>query len=371
MARFRMSHLDNTKAEKQTEFHRPHMMTGFMRGRCGKPGAFAVLFLLLFLPTLSHAGLESDWVLTNESNHIKTYQRIYPGSKLLQFKAICVIDARAENFGQVLRDLDAMPLWMDMCEKATLISEIDENNRTLHILLDLPVVNDRDLVVKTDTVYDLERARGVVDLSLVQNSGVPVPDGVVRLAAFSGSYVFEYITREKTGLIYTYYSDPGGLLPAFLVNFVGKHMLYNTFEKLGRMVQSDNYVQAARKSKDRKLFESILSDPERVKAITKNRLMEYCRNEAMIDRAVNDPNIIDLMVNGDGKMMEQVFLSWGSRDMLIKALQTVLRVHARQYTMDEKVIEKIAGNRKLIDAIIDGDKPGQPTAAEMLQSLLE
>jgi len=333
-------------------------------------GALFFLLLFIFHASFLYADIESDWVLTNESNNIKTYQRVYPGSKLLQFKAICVIDARAENFGQVLRDLDAMPLWLDMCEKATLISEIDENNRTLHILLDLPVVKNRDLVVKTDTVYDLDRARGIVDLSMVENSGVPIPKGVVRVAGFSGSYVFEYITREKTGLIYTYYSDPGGLLPAFLVNLVGKHMLYNTFEKLGQMVQAEKYVEAAKNSKDRQLFESILSDPQRVRTILKNRLMEYCRNETIIDRAVNDPNIVDLLINGDGVMMEQVFLSWGSRDMLEKAMQTVLRTHARQYTTDEAIIEKIAGNQKLIDAIIDGDTPGRPSAVEMIQALL-
>ncbi|ABW67122.1 START domain-containing protein [Desulfosudis oleivorans] len=333
---------------------------------------FGVLFFLLFIShtTLLHADIESDWVLTNESNNIKTYQRVYPGSKLLQFKAICVIDARAENFGQVLRDLEAMPLWMDMCEKATLISEIDENNRTLHILLDLPVVKNRDLVVKTDTVYDLDRARGIVDLSMVKDSGIAVPRGVVRLEDFSGSYVFEYITREKTGLIYTYYADPGGLLPAFLVNFVGKHMLYNTFQNLGRMVQTDKYVEAAKHSKDRQLFESILSDPQRVKTILKNRLMEYCRNETIIDRAVNDPNIVDLLINGDGVMMEQVFLSWGSREMLEKAMQTVLRTHARQYTTDEMIIDKIANNQELIDAIIDGDQPGRASAVEMIQAML-
>jgi hypothetical protein len=98
--------------------------------------------------------------------------------------------------------------------------------------------------------------------------------------------------------------------------------------------------------------------------------MEYCRNETIIDRAVNDPNIVDLLVNGDGVMMEQVFLSWGSRKMLEKAMQTVLRTHARQYTTDETIIEKIAGNQKLIDAIIDGDKPGQSSAVEMIQTLL-
>ncbi|HOT47198.1 MAG TPA: hypothetical protein PLC28_20160 [Spirochaetota bacterium] len=40
---------------------------------------------------------------------------------------------------------------------------------TVHILMDFPIVADRDLVVKADTVYDLSKARGIVTLTGIKN----------------------------------------------------------------------------------------------------------------------------------------------------------------------------------------------------------
>jgi len=329
-----------------------------------------ILTLMLLGATLIHASPASEWSLTNHLHGIKTYQRSTPGSSLLDLKGITVINARMENFGQVLRDLDAFPQWMDMCKQADLVSRIDENNMTLHIVFDFPVVSNRDLVVKADTVYDLSKARGIVTLNLVKNSAVPVPKGVLRMPEFTGTYVFEYITREKTGVIYTYHADPGGYLPAFAVNIVGKYMLYRTLKNLGVMVKKPPYVQGGLRSKDRALFENILSDEKRVKAILKARLLEYCRDQDMIERVVADKNIVDLLVKGDGTLIEQLFLSWGSRDNLEQAVHTILLTHAPRYTSDAKLIERIAQNKALIDTIIDGSRPGQPTSQEIIQTLL-
>lgn len=328
-----------------------------------------LVVIVMACATLVRADAEGGWVLTNNSQGIKTYQSIQSGSSLLRMKGITVIDARMENFGQVLRDLPAFPQWMDMCTQASLISRIDENNMTLHLLLDFPVVSNRDLVVKADTVYDLSKARGIVTLSMVKNSPVPVPKGALRMPEFSGTYIFEYITREKTGVIYTYYADPGGHLPAFAVNLVGKYMIYNTLRNLSTMVKKDKYAQGGQRSKDRVLFEHILSDNARVKAILKARLMEHCRNEEMIDKLVADPTIVDLLIKGDGQLIQQLFLAWRSRDSLEKTVRSILLIHAQRYTSDKAIREKIANDQRLINAIIDGDKAGQPSAMDLIKNL--
>ncbi|MGD0277758.1 MAG: START domain-containing protein [Smithella sp.] len=332
---------------------------------------FVIVLLLLLLPysTIAYAYAEGDWELTNNKNGIMTYKRIQPGSKLLQLRAITVIDARMENFGQVLRDLSAYPLWMDMCKQAELVDKIDENNMTLHLLMDFPVVSNRDLIVKADTLYDLKKARGIITINMVKNSPVPVYKGALRMPEFNGSYVLEYITREKTGVIYTYNADPGGYLPSFAVNLVGKYMLYNTLKNLKDMVKKDKYVQGGQRSKDRVLFEDILSDNARVKGILKARIMEHCRDAEMIDSVVSDQNIVDLLIKGDGQLIQQLFFSWGSRESMEKTVRAILQIHAQKYTSDKKIIEKIANDQRLINSIIDGSKPGQPSAMDIIRTL--
>jgi len=330
-----------------------------------------LLILSLAVAGPSHAGEPGAWQLMKTSDAIKAYSRSVPGSNILDLKAITVIDARMENFGQVCRDLAAYPQWMYRCKDAKVIRRFDENNLIAHITLGFPMIEDRDLVVRADTQVDLGKARGIVKLSLVRDAGVPVPQGVVRMPEFSGVYQFEYLSREKTGVVYSYYADPGGAIPAFLVNQFSKLVLYHTLEGLGEMVRKAKYVEGGLKSADRAIYEDILRDDNKVRAILKARLMEYCRDEEIIDRAVMDEDIFNLFIKGDGSLAKQVFFSWGSRENLQAAIQTILRIHAQKSTRDQGLIEKIAGDPTLIATVIDGKKPGQPSAMEIIQSYLD
>lgn len=328
------------------------------------------IIMLLALAVPSRADTPAEWKLMKVSDTIKAYSRSVPGRSILDLKAITVIDARMENFGQVCRDLAAYPQWMYLCKDARVIKQFDENNMIAHITLGFPMINDRDLVVKAETQIDLDKARGIVRLSLVRDSNVPVGKGVVRMPEFSGMYQFEYLTREKTGVVYSYYADPGGHTPAPLVNAFSKMVLYHTLDGLGRMVHQAKYVEGGLKSEDRVIFEGILRDDNKVRAILKARLMEYCRDEEIIDRAVMDEDIFNLFIKGDGSLAQLVFFSWGSRENLTLAIQQILKIHARQYTRDEGLMEKIAGDKTLIDAIIDGKQPGQRSAMEIINSYL-
>ena len=344
---------------------------GTRAGGMSRIAPVALGILLLALAVAGSADAPGEWELMKGSDTIKAYSRSVPGRNILDLKAITVIDARMENFGQVLRDLASYPRWMHLCKDARVIREIDENNMVAHITLGFPMINDRDLVVKADTRVDLEKARGIVTLSLVAAPDVPVASGVVRMPEFLGSYQLEYLSRDTTGVVFSYYADPGGSIPTAVVNVFSRMVLYRTLEGLARMVRDPKYSEAGRNSEERVLFDGILADDDRVRAILKARLMEYCKDEEMIDRAVMDENIFNLFIQGDGELARLVFFSWGSRENLTLAVQHILKIHARQYTRDAGLMERIAGDKTLVNTIIDGKKPGQPSALEILRSHLE
>ena len=286
----------------------------------------------------------------------------------MELKGITVIDERMETIGQVLRDLAAYPEWMHMCKSSSLVAKVDDNNMTVHIVMKFPVVSDRDLVVRAETFYDLSKARGIVNLSLVTDSPVPVLAGAVRMPEFSGTFVFEYLSREKTGVVYTYRADPGGGVPLFAANIVGKSMIYSTLSNLRNIAKNRKYFEAGQQSTDRQLFENILSDNQKVRAILKARISEYCRDEEWIDAAVADDAIFDYFIKGDGKMAQQLFASWGSRATLVKVVRTMLAIQARKYALDSRTTEAIGNDTTLVSAIIDGKKNGRPFAMDILKS---
>lgn len=326
-----------------------------------------ILATLLFAST-ARAEVEADWKLAGNQDGILTYSRHMPGSRFASLRGITVIDARMETIGQVLRDISAYPDWMHKCKSSSVISKVDDNNMTVHVVMGLPLVSDRDLVVRADTVYDLSKARGTVNLSLAEDPSVPIPEEAVRMRQFTGTFVFEYLTREKTGMVYTYHADPGGALPAFAVNAVGRSIIHRTLLNLKQAVKKTKYLEAGQQSADRKLFDAILGDTEQVRAILRSRMMEHCRDAEHVEAVVADQAVFDFFINGDGKAAEQIFMSWGSRENLENAVRAVLAIHARKHTPDDEIIQAISKDKMLIDAIIDGKKAGRPSATDLLRS---
>ncbi len=330
--------------------------------------ALAVVALSLF--PLQGSG--SSWKLTRNQDGIKSYARSVPGSKILELKAITVIDARMEVIGEVLRDVPSSPLWVADCSEASIVRTLGRNDMIVHTLLNFPTpVSDRDLVVKSVTSYLLDRARGIITITSVNDPAAPPRRGVVRMHDFSGKYVLEYITREKTGVIYSYRADPGGNLPAFAVNLAGRDSLFKTLKGLKRMTAVPKYIEAAKRSPDIALFENTLRDKVKTRTILKNRLLEQIRDVEIVDYVVKDEEIFRMFVEGDGAITAKIFYSWGSRAIVRDAVKDILRIHLKKYTSDTGAINRVSSDNSVIDSIILGRKAGEPPVIETIRKKLQ
>lgn len=89
------------------------------------------------------------------------------------------------------------------------------DERITHDTLKMPVVSDRDYVMK---IVRSRGADGSCHLSYFATDELAPKkaDGVVRIEALRGAWHFEP-KGEKTRLTYTLFAEPGGAIPAFLV----------------------------------------------------------------------------------------------------------------------------------------------------------
>lgn len=329
-----------------------------------------LLLLITFIPG-TFALANGEWKLMRNEDGIRSYARSIPGSKFLELKAITIIDAKMEVVGEVLRDVPSNPQWMADCGEARIVRLISRKEMIVHTTLDFPApVSDRDLVVRSFTTYLLDRARGIVTLSSVVDPAAPPRNGVVRMTDFAGEYVLEYISREKTGVIYSYRADPGGNLPAFLVNIFSRDGLYKTLTGLKRMSKKQKYIDAALHSPDRALFDSTLGDREKVRGILRNRLLERIRDRETVDYVVRDEEIFRLFVEGDGSITGKIFLSWGSYASVRDSVKDILRVHLKKYSSDQKAVDAVVNDEALVASIIRGRKAGEPPVMETVKKRL-
>jgi len=327
----------------------------------------AALIIVVSLPAIASA----QWKLVKDRDGIRSYARSVPGTKILELKAITVIDAKMEVIGEVLRDVPSNPEWMANCGAARIVNLLSRKEMIVHTTLDFPApVADRDLVVRSVADYVLDRARGVITLTSVTDPAAPPVNGVVRMSDFSGRYVLEYISRDRTGVIYSYRADPGGNIPAFLVNMFSRDGLYQTLTGLKRMAKRQKYVDAALCSPDRALFEGTLKNREKVRNILRNRLLERIRDRETVEYVVRDDDIFRLFVEGGGDITAKIFLSWGSYPSIRDSVRDILRLHLKKYTSDQKAIEAVANDEAVIASIVRGRKKGEPPVMETVKRKL-
>ena len=334
-----------------------------------------VLIIFCLVITAGRAMAEtydSDWELVMNKNGIKAYSRKVSGSGIFEFRAVMVVDARAEVVAEALRDIPAMPQWLPDCDKAALINMEGRNNFTTYISLDLPwPVKDRDAVMKTVTTYDFAHARAVTDFVTFQEASYPPNDSHVRIPDIKGQYVFEFVTREKTGIVQTYRADIGGNIPEWMTNFATKYNIYNTFMNLKEMFKKEKYLESAKTSPDREICENFQTDRQQAKDVLVARLREFIRDADFVDMIQNSPAIDEVLNTGNGRISETLLYGWGSDESKKKAIHYILKIYLAGRTGNEATAKTVLEDDCLINAILHGSQTAGKSARCIIEGYLK
>lgn len=204
---------------------------------------------------------EPAWEQVDDKDGIRVYTRPIPGVDFNEFKGVTVIHARIEVLGMVLRDIPQYPDWFADCKEAQVVERFDDNNVVLHFVQDAPwPVSDRDVVLKVNTDVDYTKGRAVIKMASVDDPRVkPKPDRV-RMRSMTGSFVLEYLAREKTRVTYVIRADPSGTLPGALANTASRAYPYETLRGMRRMARRQKYVDLADASQDKQIIERLLAE---------------------------------------------------------------------------------------------------------------
>jgi START domain len=73
---------------------------------------------------------------------------------------------------------------------------------------------------------------------------VPVKSGVVRIANSKGKWVLSPVNKGRVKIVYTLHADPGGSLPAWLINMFVTKGPSQSFRKLKVHLQKPVYKNA-------------------------------------------------------------------------------------------------------------------------------
>jgi hypothetical protein len=286
---------------------------------------------ILLLALTAARGSAGEWEQFLAEDGVAGYSRSVPGSRVLEFRSVVVVDARIEVVGAVLRDVEGLKRPGSSCIEARLLERPDRDHYTFYVAYRLPgPFDDRVAVVSAGNSYDLELGRVTADLHAVARPAIALPSNAVQITEFEAQFVVEYLSREKTGVVYTSRIDPAGNIPAFLADRGARDGLLENARVLRRAVKKPEYLKAAAASPDGALAERLVADPAAVDRVLANRLRALVPDPALAVRLANDPGVRESFVNGDGRVGALLLLGWGSAESRREAIRLLLGQRASQ-----------------------------------------
>lgn len=172
-----------------------------------------ISFLTIWLSVMANA---QDWKLAREKNGIAVFLADAEGTKIKQFKANAFVDASPKSIADAILDLDNNYKWLQNVEKAELVSRVSPTNFIYRQVVNVPYPFDDRLIVLQCTQNSQPGGKIRIDLK-DKNDALPLDNLYVRMPFVRGYWL---LTPKNTGtdVEYCFVADPGGSIPAWLIN---------------------------------------------------------------------------------------------------------------------------------------------------------
>ena len=188
------------------------------------------IFSILIAVTINtHAQL--SWKLAKEKNGIKVFLASVENSKFKSIRVQAVMEGSIAKLVNILCDVNKMPEWIYKNKKSYILKQLTSGNFIYYNETVLPwPASNRDaiihLIIYPDSVHHILRVNALSEPKFIAEI-----NGIVRIPYSKASwYVVE--TGNKITIDYTFEVNPGGSLPAWLVNMMADKGPYESFEKL-------------------------------------------------------------------------------------------------------------------------------------------
>ncbi|MBK8971327.1 MAG: lipid-binding protein [Hahellaceae bacterium] len=158
------------------------------------------------------------WESVSNSEGIEVRLRSIEGSDFDAFQGRKVVSARLTSILAVMEDPATCTEWVHQCSEA---HKIDGNLQLSHVygVNDMPwPTDDRDYILENRTYFSKDSPT-VHRFVTVRPDYLP-ENGRVRVRDMKIHYFFTPLAEDRTEVIWTQHTEPGGFIPGWLVNLL-------------------------------------------------------------------------------------------------------------------------------------------------------
>lgn len=186
----------------------------------------------------------AGWELMLDRGGIQIYTRDWPGSSFVAIKAVQSIQATLSNIVANYADINSFPEWVkDMDDAYPLSSFDDAHSRRIYMKMNLPwPLGDRDIVSGQSFEQDAD-SKVVRIREWNEADAIPEKKGIVRMPRLNNEFVLIPETETVTRMIWQGHTEPGGYIPAFLVNWLIEDVFYASVINMKTRFESPEYFK--------------------------------------------------------------------------------------------------------------------------------
>jgi hypothetical protein len=179
----------------------------------------------------ARADMDGSWQYVREQDGISSYRRERPGAPLSGFRARATFEADLWTVLSILEDVDRACEWTAHCAEMRKLQAKSDLDMLVYARMNAPwPVRDRDVV--TRVVMSIESLTQIVADIRSTSGGPAAAEDVVRIPSMQASYRFVAKGSRQVEVDYEIEVDPGGTLPDWLKNMIGRDLAHQTLERL-------------------------------------------------------------------------------------------------------------------------------------------
>jgi hypothetical protein len=187
---------------------------------------------------------QDTWTLKTNKDGIAIYTKTIENSNYKGIRVKCSLPATLSQFVAVIMDVNTATEWLYSTKSSTLLKQISPAEVYYYSEVGLPwPLSNRDFVCHLTARQDPRTKVVTIDGPVVPDY-VPQKEGIVRVTHSSGKWIITPAENNTVNIEYTLEADPGGSIPAWLVNlFVTKGPM-ESFKKLKDQINKPQYTKA-------------------------------------------------------------------------------------------------------------------------------
>ena len=187
---------------------------------------------------------QKDWEKKAEKEGISIFTKVYPSSKFKAVKVFCTLPATLSQLVAVILDVNTGAQWLYSTKSSSLLQQVSPSELYYYSEINVPwPVSNRDFIAHLIVTQDAHTKTVTVNGPTVPDF-VPVKKDIVRVARSDGQWIITPVDKNHSKVEYTLQVDPGGSVPAWLINLFATKGPYESFRNLKRQLQKPQYSNA-------------------------------------------------------------------------------------------------------------------------------